>query len=146
MKKVLFVLLAVFCILPVMLKAEEPAGGAGEFQWAPVILAGADAVLAGLSVAAVIQQNSLATNYEELVKNAGTNYDMELYWRMKYEKEKVDSAGDLVLISCSAAGAALVYTALDFFVLHNAFKGSAAVKTGYNPGNREYSVIVSFKM
>jgi hypothetical protein len=146
MKKITIVLLAVFFILPVMLKAEEPAAKSGEFQWAPAILAGADIVLTGLSVAAVIQQNSLATDYAELVKNEGSDYDMAQYWRMKYEKEKVDSAGDLAAISCSVAGAALVYTALDYFILHNAFKGNASVKTGFNPENKEYSLIVNVKI
>jgi hypothetical protein len=132
MKKKLVVL--IFCILmvPVLSMADETA--AREFQWAPVVLLASDALLIGASVAAIIQQNTLATDYDALKTNLG-DLDEAEYWRLKYEKEKVTAAEDLVLISTITAGAALAYTALDYFWLHNAFKpvvkiSADGVKTG----------------
>ena len=140
MKKIIVVLLAAFLVLPVLLIAEEPAAAADEFQWPQVVLLGADVLLIGLSAAAVIQQNSLATDYATLVKNEGSSYDMAQYWRMKYEKEKVDDAGELAGIACAAAAASLAYTALDYFWLHGVFKGDLKIKTTYDPANRAYGM------
>jgi len=120
MKKMLVVMIFFVLMVPVTSIAEETA--VQEFQWAPVILISADVLAVGAAVAAIIQQNTLAADYETLQNNIGDNYDEAQYYRMMYEKEKVNGAEDLVLISTIAAGAVLAYTAADFFWLHNAFK------------------------
>jgi len=140
MKKMLVVLIFFVLMVPVLSKAEETA--AQEFQWAPVVLIASDALLIGASVMAIVQQNTLATDYDTLKTNLG-DLDEAEYWRLKYEKEKVTAAEDLVLISTITAGTALVYTALDFFWLHNAFKGDVKVQAGYNPSIKGYSMAVS---
>jgi len=142
MKKVL-VLIAVFIfVVSLSVKAEETAQP--NFNWAPVVLLSSDALLVTASVMAIVQQNTLATDYETLRKDLGELDEAE-YWRLKYEKEKVTAAEDLGLISTITAGAALCYTALDYFWLHNAFKGDVSVKTGYDAENKAYSMAVNIK-
>ncbi|HNZ28692.1 MAG TPA: hypothetical protein PKJ42_01745 [Candidatus Goldiibacteriota bacterium] len=132
MKKIIITLIVLCFVVPFNVFAEESPSA--EFQWAPVVLLASDALLIGASVAAIIQQNTLATDYDALKTNLG-DLDEAEYWRLKYEKEKVTAAEDLVLISTITAGAALAYTALDYFWLHNAFKpvvkiSADGVKTG----------------
>jgi hypothetical protein len=132
MKKMLVVMIFFVFMVPVLSIAEETA--AQEFQWAPVVLIASDALLIGASVMAIVQQNTLATDYDTLKTNLG-DLDEAEYWRLKYEKEKVTVAEDLVLISTITAGAALCYTVIDYFWLHNVFKpvikiSADGVKTG----------------
>ena len=140
MKKLFVLILAVALFVPAFAQAQDETGGLSPRAW---VLIGADTVLCAATVLAVVQQNTLAADYEKLVSNMGDNYDEAGYWRMKYEREKVTAAEDLVLISAISAGAALAYTALDLFWLHHVFDGDVKVKTGFNPYSAEYSVLVS---
>ncbi|MBN2754249.1 MAG: hypothetical protein JXR81_05210 [Candidatus Goldbacteria bacterium] len=132
MKKISIFVFVLLFLISVFVFAEETT--VQEFQWAPVVLLSSDALLVTASVMAIFQQNTLATDYDALKTNLGELDEAE-YWRLKYEKEKVTAAEDLVLISTITAGAALAYTALDYFWLHNAFKpvvniSADGVKTG----------------
>ncbi|PKL91322.1 MAG: hypothetical protein CVV21_08910 [Candidatus Goldiibacteriota bacterium HGW-Goldbacteria-1] len=142
MKKFVITLIVMCFVVPFSIFAEESP--AAEFQWAPVVLLASDALLVTASVMAIVQQNTLATDYDTLKTNLGELDEAE-YWRLKYEKEKVTAAEDLVLISTITAGAALCYTAIDYFWLHNAFKGDVSVKTGYDAKNKAYSMAVNIK-
>lgn len=122
MKKVLIAAFLV-CFLSASMFAEEKKEDG--FNWAPVVLIASDAVLATASVMALVQQNTLAKDYDTL-RLLIDNTTEANYYRLLYEKEKVTSATDTAIIACSAAGAAIAYTLLDYFWLHGVFKPSVA--------------------
>lgn len=95
------------------------------FPWAPAVLLTSDALLITASIMAVVQQNTLSTDYETL-RGKIDNTTEANYYRLMYENEKVTSASDTAVIACSAAGIALAYTLADYFWLHSAFKASIA--------------------
>ncbi len=94
-------------------------------NWAPVVLVSSDALLVAASIMSLVQQYTLAHDYENLRVKIDNTTEAN-YYRLLYEKEKVNSAGDIAIIACSAAGAAVAYTLLDYFWLHSAFKASVA--------------------
>jgi len=96
------------------------------YGWA---LIGADAILAGLTVWAVMDYNTQADAYNTLREQID-NTTVENYWRLMYEKEKVDDRVSNVVIPLSVGSACLLYTIIDYFWLHNAFP--VEVKAGYN--------------
>ncbi len=102
-------------------------------------LLGADALLAGVTVWAAIGQNAAADDYEKL-RSSLDNTTLENYWRLKYEKEKVDAKANIVLIAASAASVAVCYTLLDIFFLQAAFP--VQVKAAYDPVNGGCKIVL----
>ncbi|MBP7792489.1 MAG: hypothetical protein KA120_05440 [Candidatus Goldbacteria bacterium] len=94
------------------------------------ILLGADAVLTGLTIWAIADQITAATDYETLRSKIDGTTDAN-YYRLLYEKEKVSSRETTALLAGSATGVFLVYTALDYFFLHKAFP--VEIKAAYDP-------------
>jgi hypothetical protein len=107
-----------------------------------VVLLASDALLITASLMAVVQQNTLASDYETLREAIDFNTEAE-YYRLLYEREKVKSAEDIALIACSAAGAALVFTALDWFLLRGVFP--PGVKAVFNPGSGSVLAVISLE-
>ena len=134
MKKIIAIsILACFISSSFIFAGENKEEG---FNWAPVVLIASDAILATASIMALVQQNTLSNDYETL-RLAIDNTTETNYYRLLYEKEKVTSASDTAVIACSAAGAAIAFTLLDYFWLHGVFRPSVAwtgdgVKMGMN--------------
>lgn len=124
MKKITAIIVLV-CFLSVSFVMAEEKKEEG-FNWAPVVLLSSDALLIAASVMALVQQNTLSTDYETLRSQIDDTTEAN-YYRLLYENEKVTSASDTALIACSAAAAALAYTLVDYFWLHSAFKADVAV-------------------
>lgn len=117
----------IFLLIPAACGAGEPGEGRFPSEW---LLIGADAVIAGLTAYAVIDQMDAAGRYEDLKKEIDGTTEAN-YYRLLYEREKSVGKENVVLISSAALGAALLYTGLDFFWLHNFFP--AGVKTAVVP-------------
>lgn len=134
MKKIVAVsVLACFLSASFVFAEEKKEEG---FNWAPVVLIASDAILTAASIMALVQQNTLSNGYETLRLSIDNTTEAN-YYRLLYEKEKVTSASDTAVIACSAAGAAIVYTLLDYFWLHGVFKPAVewtgdGVKMGMN--------------
>ena len=123
MKKMVFVsFLVLFLGVSQVFSADVKDGG---IEWAPTVLVVSDALLVTASIMALGQQNTLSTNYESLRLQIDNTTDAN-YYRLLYEREKVNSASDTAVIACSAAGVALAYTIADYFWLHSAFKATVA--------------------
>jgi hypothetical protein len=91
--------------------------GMGADAW---VLLGSDAVLSGLAACFVVAQNNSVDTYESM--KAGLDNTTEAnYWRLLYEREKTDAAGERATYACAAAGVAVLYTAIDLLFLHNVF-------------------------
>jgi len=80
----------------------------------------ADIALSGLSAWILYDRNTQAGIYNGLWKEINNTTDAN-YWRLKYEKSKVDARDFNAALSFSLAGAALAYTVLDLFWFHGAF-------------------------
>jgi len=94
-----------------------PQRGMGADAW---VLLGSDAVLSGLAACFVVAQNNSVDSYESM--KAGLDNTTEAnYWRLLYEREKTDAAGERATYACAAAGVAVLYTAIDLLFLHNVF-------------------------
>ena len=95
------------------------------FPWAPAVLLTSDVLFVTASIMALVQQNTLSSDYETLRLKIDNTTDAN-YYRLLYEKEKVNSASDTAVIACTAAGIALGYTLADYCWFHSAFKASFA--------------------
>jgi TM2 domain-containing membrane protein YozV len=103
------------------------------------VMFGMDAVLTGLAVWTCLDYDKAARDYEVL-RSAIDNLDDINYYRLLYEKEKVDSRKSYLIIASLAAGAALFYTAFDYFFLHEIFP--VEIKTGFDPINNEIKFLI----
>lgn len=139
MKKV-YSILSFVLLLAVGVYASD-SGKKQDWTGAAVLLA-SDALLITASVMAVVQQNTLASDYETL-REAIDGSTEAGYYRLLYEREKVMSAEDIALIACSAAGAALVFTALDWFLLRGVFPPE--IKAVFNPGSGSVLAVISLE-
>ena len=113
-----------------------------DFNLSPFILIGVDIVLGGLTVAALIQQRSLASDYEKLYNQINGTTEAN-YYRLLYEQEKVNAAADLVLISGITFGTFVTYTVLDYFILHNFFEKNQ-LKIGYDLLNNKLKISLNY--
>jgi len=113
-----------------------------DFNLSPFILIGVDIVLGGLTVAALIQQSSLASDYEKLYNQINGTTEAN-YYRLLYEQEKVNAAADLVLISGITFGTFVTYTVLDYFILHNFFEKNQ-LKIGYDLLNNKLKISLNY--
>lgn len=138
MKKnhVVFVL-AFVLLCPFLKAADSTKQEINAYGWT---LLGADAALCAGTVLAVVSAGNAVDDYNSLKKEIDNTTDAN-YYRLMYEKEKADNKNNIATALGIAAGAALAYTALDYFWLHQAFP-DVKVQTGYNPENREYSLVL----
>lgn len=113
-----------------------------DFNLSPFILIGIDVILAGMTIAALIQQNSLASDYEKLYNQINATTEAN-YYRLLYEQEKVNAATDLVLISGITFGTFVTYTLLDYFILHNFFEKNQ-LKIGYDLFNNKLKISLNY--
>jgi|DewCreStandDraft_4_1066084.scaffolds.fasta_scaffold23024_1 hypothetical protein len=113
-----------------------------DFNLSQFILIGVDIVLGGLTVAALIQQSSLASDYEKLYNQINGTTEAN-YYRLLYEQEKVNAAADLVLISGITFGTFVTYTVLDYFILHNFFEKNQ-LKIGYDLLNNKLKISLNY--
>lgn len=95
------------------------------------ILLTADAALSAAAAWTLVDRNTQAGEYNKLYAQINGTTD-DNYWRLKYEKSKVDARNINVGLAFSAAGAALAYTALDLLWFHNAFP----VEPVFDPANK----------
>lgn len=106
-----------------------------EMPW-DIILISADVLSAGAAVWAVSEQISAADRYEKLYSEINASTE-DNYYRLLYEREKVNSKETTALIAVSAAVVLLAYTAADLLFLKNAFPlrlkhaGSGFITVGY---------------
>ena len=101
------------------------------------ILLTADAALSAAAVWTLIDRNTQAGAYNSLREQINGTTEAN-YWRLKYEKSKVDARDFNVALTFSFAGAALAYTALDFFWLHNVFP--VEIQPVIDPLNKENGI------
>jgi hypothetical protein len=116
MKKNIIVFLIIFLSVSAAFCAEE-----NRFppEWA---LLGVDAAIAGLTIYALLDQISAAEAYNKLGASGEIDGDTEAgYYRLLYEREKVIGKENIVIVSSAALGAALLFTAADYFWLHKFF-------------------------
>jgi len=97
----------------------------------------ADAALSAAAIYTLIDRNTQAGAYNRLREQINGTTEAN-YWRLKYEKSKVDARDFNVALTFSLAGAALAYTALDFFWLHNAFP--VEIQPYIDPLNKENGI------
>ncbi len=140
MKKIMIMFLLLAAFYPA-LQATDLGGNSGMngYGWT---LIGADVVFSGATIWAVMDERNSADSYAAL-KNNIDNTTQENYYRLLYEKAKVDSKSNTAMYLGITAGAALVYTAVDYFWLHTAFGGQkVGVEVNYNPFQKEYILMV----
>ncbi len=101
------------------------------YGWAILV---SDVALAGLTVWAIEDYNSQADAYNTLKAQIDNTTEAN-YWRLMYEKDKVDSRVSNVVIPLAAGSACVLYTLVDYFWLHNAFP--VQIKAGYNNAKNE---------
>jgi hypothetical protein len=114
-------------------------GGTNGYGWA---LIASDIGFTGATIWAVMDERNMADSYATL-KSSIDNTTEANYYQLLYQKAKVDSQGNTALYLGITAGVSLVYTAVDFFWLHNAFSNPrVGVEVNYNPFQKEYELMV----
>lgn len=106
--------------------------GGGRGSNTPVLIA-MDVLLLGFAIFSYADYNASTVNYENLFKEID-NTTPENYRILEYEQKMVDQKGNLMAFTLGAAGAAIVYTLIDAFVINNA--SSPDVRAEINPQER----------
>lgn len=129
LKKAALLLAVLLFVLSPRVMCAEPGIKISPAGWA---LLSVDIALSALSAWSLADRNTQAAVYNKLLPEIDNTTDAN-YWRLKYEKGKVDARNTDTVLAFSAAGAALLYTALDLFWFHGAFPFEPVVDPN-NPG------------
>lgn len=144
MKKFLVLIITILFLLKTDVIFAKSKENNDTFQYEPVILLSVDVLLLGLTTLSIIQYNSLASDYEKLYSQINGTTEAN-YYRLLYEKEKVNSAGELIIISGIATSLSVLYTIFDFFWFKKVFKDNIQTKIGASIQNKEVYSILSIK-
>lgn len=140
MKKIMIMFLLFAAFFP-LLQAVD-ISEKGETNWYSWSLIGADVVFSGATIWAVMDERNAADSYATL-KSSIDNTTEENYYRLLYEKSKVDMKSNTAMYLGITAGVALAYSAVDYFWFHNAFASQkVGVEVNYNPFQKEYILMV----
>lgn len=118
-------------------KQREKVSSGGSDKTALIAL---DAALAGFAIFSFFDYSSSAASYEELY-TAINNSTPESYRVLVYEKKQVEQKGTFMAFAAGAAGAAVVYTLIDVFVLSGG--GSSGLRADIQPQS-EYAGLTAF--
>jgi hypothetical protein len=118
-------------------KGPETTQSITGYGWA---LSVSDVALAGLTVWAIEDYNTQADAYNTLRAQIDNTTEAN-YWRLMYEKDKVDSRVSNVVIPLATGSVAVLYTIVDYFWLHNAFP--VQIKAGYNNAKNETMIQIT---
>jgi hypothetical protein len=118
-------------------KQREKSVSGGSDKTALIAL---DAALAGFAIFSFLDYSSSAASYEELYA-AINNSTPESYRVLLYEKKQVEQKGTFMAFAAGAAGAAVVYTLIDVFVLSGG--GSSGLRADIQPQS-EYAGLTAF--